>query len=52
MCRHEFGDHFGVCVAGYPEAHPDNIVDDADEMKKNYWKELEYLHEKVRHAMT
>ncbi|KAK9842943.1 hypothetical protein WJX74_004685 [Apatococcus lobatus] len=46
--RREFGDHFGVCVAGYPEAHPDNIVDDPEDMKKNYWKELEYLHEKCK----
>ena len=34
-------------MAGYPEAHPDNIVDDPEKMKENYWKELEYLHAKV-----
>jgi hypothetical protein len=34
-------------VAGYPEAHPDRIVSDADEMKKNYWADIHYLKEKV-----
>jgi hypothetical protein len=34
-------------VAGYPEAHPDYIVDDPEEMKKNYWDSLAYLKEKV-----
>ena len=35
-------------MAGYPEAHPDAIVSDADEMDKVYWKDVHYLKEKVR----
>lgn len=31
--RKEHGDFFGIGVAGYPEAHPDKIVDDPEEMK-------------------
>ena len=31
--RKEHGDYFGIGVAGYPEAHPDRIVDDPEEMK-------------------
>ncbi len=23
--RKEYGDYFGICVAGYPEGHPDRI---------------------------
>ncbi len=23
--RKEYGDYFGICVAGYPEGHPDKI---------------------------
>jgi hypothetical protein len=34
-------------VAGYPEAHPDFIVDDEEQMKKNYWDSLDYLKQKV-----
>ena len=30
------GDHFGICVSGYPEAHPDVIVEDKSQMEKNY----------------
>lgn len=31
--RKEHGDYFGIGVAGYPEAHPDKIVDDPEQMK-------------------
>jgi methylenetetrahydrofolate reductase (NADPH) len=31
--RKEHGDWFGIGVAGYPEAHPDKIVDDPVQMK-------------------
>ncbi len=34
-------------MAGYPEAHPDKIVSDPEEMKKNYWDDIHYLKEKV-----
>jgi methylenetetrahydrofolate reductase (NADPH) len=33
--REQHGDYFSVCVSGYPEAHPDQIVEDSDEMKKD-----------------
>ena len=48
--RANYGDTFGICVAGYPEAHPDVIVDDPEAMKENYWKDVHYLKEKVRAA--
>jgi hypothetical protein len=35
-------------LPGYPEAHPDTIVEDAAEMDKNYWANIAYLKEKVR----
>jgi len=44
--RQEHGDWFGIGVAGYPEAHPDVIVDDPDQMKLNYDKDIAYLKEK------
>lgn len=34
-------------MAGYPEAHPDRIVSDPEEMKKNYWADVHYLKQKV-----
>ncbi len=37
-------------MAGYPEAHPDVIVDDPEAMKDNYWKDVHYLKEKARRA--
>ena len=46
--RAQYGDYFGIAVAGYPEAHPDTIVEDPEEMKKNYWENLDYLKAKVR----
>lgn len=48
MSSKEHGDYFGICVAGYPEAHPEVIVDDAEQMDKNYWSDIRYLKEKVR----
>ncbi|KAK9842600.1 hypothetical protein WJX81_008347 [Elliptochloris bilobata] len=45
--RAHYGDTFGICVAGYPEAHPDVIVDDPERMKENYWKDVHYLKEKI-----
>lgn len=45
--KSQHGDHFGIGVAGYPEAHPDYIVEDEDEMKKNYWDSLDYLKQKI-----
>ncbi|EFJ44235.1 hypothetical protein VOLCADRAFT_95450 [Volvox carteri f. nagariensis] len=45
--RKEFGDLFGICVAGYPEAHPDGIVDDPELMEQNYWADIAYLKQKV-----
>lgn len=47
VLRREFGDYFGICVAGYPEAHPDGIVDDPEQMEKNYWADIAYLKQKV-----
>ena len=45
--RQEYGDFFGIGVAGYPEAHPDSIVDDPEKMKENYWADIRYLKEKI-----
>eukprot|EP00889_Picochlorum_renovo_P004290 jgi/Picre1/31320/NNA_006673.t1 len=45
--REKHGDYFGICVSGYPEAHPDQIVDDPEEMKKKYWEDIDYLKKKV-----
>ena len=47
LCRNKYGEYFGITVAGYPEAHPDAIVSDPEEMDKIYWKDLHYLKEKV-----
>ena len=44
----EYGDYFGIGIAGYPEAHPDSIVDDEEKMKENYWRDIHYLKQKVR----
>lgn len=41
------GSYFGIGVAGYPEAHPDAIVEDAQQMEKNYWSDIQYLKEKL-----
>ncbi|CAL8464700.1 g4235 [Coccomyxa elongata] len=45
--RAKYGEYFGITVAGYPEAHPDAIVSDPEEMDKAYWKDLHYLKEKM-----
>ncbi|CAD7703090.1 unnamed protein product [Ostreobium quekettii] len=45
--RKEYGDYFGIGIAGYPEAHPDSIVDDEEKMKENYWRDIHYLKQKV-----
>ena len=51
-CRNKYGEYFGITVAGYPEAHPDAIVSDPEEMDKAYWKDLHYLKEKVLHSQS
>ncbi|PRW60307.1 5,10-methylenetetrahydrofolate reductase isoform B [Chlorella sorokiniana] len=45
--RAEHGDYFGIGVSGYPEAHPDVIVEDGEQMHKNYWADIEYLKKKI-----
>lgn len=45
--RAEYGDHFGVTVAGYPEAHPDVIKEDPEEQKAAHAADLRYLKQKV-----
>ncbi|KAK9806544.1 hypothetical protein WJX73_009540 [Symbiochloris irregularis] len=45
--RAKHGSHFGITVSGYPEAHPDIIVDDPQQMDKNYWADLHYLKDKI-----
>ncbi|PSC68978.1 5,10-methylenetetrahydrofolate reductase [Micractinium conductrix] len=45
--RAEHGDYFGIGVSGYPEAHPDVIVEDAAQMEKNYWVDIDYLKQKI-----
>lgn len=34
-------------MSGYPEAHPDAIVEDKEQMEKNYWSDIQYLKEKL-----
>ena len=45
--RAQYGDYFGICVSGYPEAHPDTIVADPAQMEANYRADLAYLKAKV-----
>lgn len=45
--RQEHGDWFCIAVAGYPEAHPDVIVEDEAGMATNYESDLDYLKRKV-----
>lgn len=45
--REKHGDYFGICVSGYPEAHPEQIVEDQEKMNKNYWADIDYLKAKV-----
>lgn len=49
FCDHraEYGDYFGIAVAGYPEAHPDRITSDEEANKKAYWDDIAYLKQKV-----
>ncbi len=41
--RSNYGDHFGICVAGYPEGHPAGYLDG----KMTYQEEMVHLKEKV-----
>lgn len=41
--RANYGDYFGICVAGYPEGHPAGFL----EGKISYAEEMAYLKEKV-----
>jgi len=45
--RENHGDYFGICVSGYPEAHPDSIVEDENQMKDHYWADIDYLKQKI-----
>jgi len=45
--KDKYGDYFGIAVAGYPEAHPEVIVEDPEEMKVNYKKDIDYLKSKI-----
>ncbi len=50
--RENYGDYFGITVAGYPEAHPEVITDDAEEMERAYQSDLQYLKQKVRDLLN
>eukprot|EP00967_Tisochrysis_lutea_P135778 scaffold241377_cov15-Tisochrysis_lutea.AAC.2 len=42
--RKTHGDYFGICVAGYPEAHPETLTDDDEAAnEKAYTESLSYL---------
>lgn len=45
--RAEHGDYFGIGVSGYPEAHPDVIVEDPQQMAAHYWSDIDYLKQKI-----
>ncbi|GKV06201.1 hypothetical protein SLEP1_g18115 [Rubroshorea leprosula] len=45
--RREYGDYFGITVAGYPEAHPEVIGSNGVASPEAYQKDLEYLKRKV-----
>lgn len=47
LCRSNYGDYFGITVAGYPEAHPEVISDDPKAMEEAYQSDLQYLKKKV-----
>ncbi|KAI3876092.1 hypothetical protein MKW92_053927 [Papaver armeniacum] len=50
LVRHikkNYGDFFGITVAGYPEAHPEVIGEDGVASPEAYQKDLAYLKEKV-----
>lgn len=46
-CRSNYGDYFGITVAGYPEAHPEVISEDPKAMEEAYQNDLQYLKKKV-----
>ena len=46
--RSQYGDYFGIAVAGYPEAHPEVIVEDAAEMVRKVISEREGEGERER----
>lgn len=41
--RKNYGDHFGICVAGYPEGHPSGYLDG----KMSYEDEMQNLKDKI-----
>ncbi|GAB2265508.1 Methylenetetrahydrofolate reductase 1 [Dionaea muscipula] len=45
--RRQYGDYFGITVAGYPEAHPDVIGSDGVATLEGYANDLAYLKSKV-----
>eukprot|EP00958_Prasinococcus_capsulatus_P019301 scaffold2360_cov380-Prasinococcus_capsulatus_cf.AAC.4 len=45
--RKEYGDYFGICVAGYPEGHPDVIGEGGKVSDESYANELAYLKSKI-----
>ncbi|KAM7280071.1 hypothetical protein ACFE04_007205 [Oxalis oulophora] len=45
--RANYGDYFGITVAGYPEAHPDAIGPNGLASKEDYESDLLYLKSKV-----
>ena len=45
--RSTYGNYFGISVAGYPEGHIDWFKDSAEISKDDYWKDMQYLKDKV-----
>eukprot|EP00250_Pteridium_aquilinum_P024796 c29616_g1_i1 orf=529-2313(-) len=45
--RSQYGDYFGITVAGYPEAHPDAIASEEGATEEAYHNDLVYLKKKV-----
>ncbi|XP_044499227.1 methylenetetrahydrofolate reductase 2-like [Mangifera indica] len=45
--RSQYGDYFGITVAGYPEAHPDAIGPNGVASLESYTSDLQYLKKKV-----
>ncbi|KAF3441393.1 hypothetical protein FNV43_RR15307 [Rhamnella rubrinervis] len=45
--RSQYGDYFGITVAGYPEAHPDVIGSNGLASLEGYQNDLAYLKKKV-----
>mmetsp|Transcript_18619 Transcript_18619/g.45775 ORF Transcript_18619/g.45775 Transcript_18619/m.45775 type:complete len:601 (+) Transcript_18619:143-1945(+) len=44
--RAEYGDYFGISVAGYPEGHIDWFKETPEISKEHYWKDMLYLKDK------